>query len=314
MGPKRLSADPDPADTLQAPVRPRLSRIEAVVNTASGSVGRDAPKVLKALMAEAGVACRVTACASSKLEGVLQAAIDRGPDLLVVLAGDGTARTAAQLAGMDGPPIAPLAGGTMNLLPHAVYGARPWEEALRETLSDGVETPLAGGVIDGHLFLVAAVVGAPALWAPAREAARERKPREALSHALQALDRSFGEPLRYALDDGPRSATEALVLICPRASRVLDDAEPALEAEALNLRGAGEALRLGLTALAGDWRMDPAVEGRLCRVAHIWAEGGAPALVDGELIQVSHLAEARFVPAVCRVIAPPRPQPPTGEP
>jgi diacylglycerol kinase family enzyme len=283
-----------------------------VVNLASGSVGRDAPQVMEKLFAGFGVTARVRACEPKDLERSLRAAVDAAPDLVVVLAGDGTARAAAELAGMDGPPVAPLAGGTMNLLPHAIYGARPWAEALQETLAHGTETTLSGGDIDGRRFLVAAIVGAPALWAPAREAAREGKAREALAHALAALDKSFAGRLRYTLDGGPRSETEALVLMCPIASRVMADGEQALEAEALNIHGAGEALRLGASALVGDWRMDPAVEGRRCRVAHIWADGGAPALVDGELVQISQLTEARFEPAVCRVIAPPKPEPKVG--
>lgn len=284
------------------------------MNTAAGGVARDAPKTVERLLAESGATTRVTACAPSEVEDALKAAIDRAPDLLIVLAGDGTARAAAEMAGASGPPIAPLAGGTMNLLPHAIYGARPWAEALRDTLEHGVEKPLSGGQIDGRLFLVAAIVGAPALWAPAREAAREGKAREALAHALKALDKSFAGRLRYTLDGGPRSETEALVLMCPAASRVMADDEQALEAEALNIHGAGEALRLGASALVGDWRMDPAVEGRRCKVAHIWADGGAPALVDGELVQISQLTEARFDPAVCRVIAPPKPKPGPGAP
>ncbi|MBI1197655.1 MAG: diacylglycerol kinase family lipid kinase [Phenylobacterium sp.] len=285
-----------------------MSRIEAVVNTAAGGVARDAPDVLKTLLAKSGAEVRISACAPKDVEGALKAAIDAAPDLLVVLAGDGTARAAAEMAGMDGPPIAPLAGGTMNMLPHAIYGARPWAEALRETLEHGTEKTLAGGDIDGRRFLVAAIVGAPALWAPAREAAREGKAREALAHALAALDKSFAGRLRYSLDGGPRSETEALILMCPTASRVMDDTAQALEAEALNIHGAGEALRLGAAALVGDWRMDPAVEGRACQVANIWADGGAPALVDGELVRLSQLTEARFEPAVCRVIAPPKPK------
>jgi diacylglycerol kinase family enzyme len=283
-----------------------------VVNTASGSVDRDAPARLERLLGEFGAEARVSACPPDGLEAALRDALDAAPDLLVVLAGDGTARAAAELAGMDGPPIAPLAGGTMNLLPHAVYGARPWAEALHDALADGEVRTLAGGDLDGRLFLAAAIIGAPALWAPAREAMRELKPREALSHAREALDQSFGEGLRYALDDHAPAQTEALVLLCPMASRVLDPAEPALEAEALNIRGAGEALRLGVTALTGDWRMDPAVEGRRCRIARVWADGGAPALVDGELVRISRLTEARFEPAVCRVLAPPKPPPDPG--
>ena len=33
--------------------------------------------------------------------------------------------------------LAPLPGGTMNMLPHAIYGAQPWEDALITALLEG---------------------------------------------------------------------------------------------------------------------------------------------------------------------------------
>jgi diacylglycerol kinase family enzyme len=236
----------------------------------------------------------------------LRAAVAAAPDLLVVLAGDGTARAAAEIAGPDGPMIAPLPGGTMNMLPHAVYGARPWPEALRLALEGGVERRLGGGHVEGHRFLVAAIVGPPALWAPAREAARLGKARLALVRAQRAFRRAFTGRLRYSLDGGEREKAEALVLMCPVASKVMRDEAAALEAAALNMRGAGEAVRLGINAIIRDWREDPAVEDRACRVARIWSAQGIPALLDGELVRLSPLTEVAFEPDICRVLALPK--------
>jgi diacylglycerol kinase family enzyme len=81
------------------------------------------------------------------------------------VAGDGTARAAAEMAGPDGPMIAPLPGGTMNMLPHALYGAIPWPEAMANCLKDGQERMISGGEINGRVFFVAAILGSPALWA-----------------------------------------------------------------------------------------------------------------------------------------------------
>src|SRR5688572_20978118 len=107
-----------------------VGRIEAVVNCASGSVGRDAPAQMEALLSEAGVPFRLTAPEPEDLLQALTAAVDAAPDLVVILAGDGTARAAAELCGPKGPMLAPLPGGTMNMLPHAVYGEVPWADAL----------------------------------------------------------------------------------------------------------------------------------------------------------------------------------------
>lgn len=277
-----------------------------VANLASGSVGPNAPAELEKVFAEFGVAPNIVTPEPSAIRESLQAAIDRSPDLLVVLAGDGTARCAAELAGKDGPLLAPLAGGTMNMLPHAVYGARPWAEALHDVLRDGEEHPLAGGHVEGHRFLVAAILGSPALWAPAREAARHGKLGLALGRAKKAWSRAFTGRLRYSLDGGPREKTEALVLMCPLASKVMDDDAGALEAAALNVHGAGEALRLGINAIVRDWRMDPAVDNRPTRLARVWSAQEIPALLDGESVKLSRLAEIRYEPCVCRVLALPK--------
>ena len=240
------------------------------------------------------------------LAGALKAAVDAAPDLLVVLAGDGTARAAAQLCGPDGPLLAPLPGGTMNMLPHAVYGPRPWPEALRLALDAGEVRMLGGGEVDGHRFLCAAILGSPALWAPAREAVRGGKLKLAWIRAQRALRRAFTGRLRYALDGGRRDKAEALVLMCPIASRALDENAQALEAAALNVQGAGEALRLGANAILRDWRNDPAVDNRSCQAVRVWSSEGIPALLDGETVRLGAVAQVRYVPAIVRVLAPPR--------
>ena len=64
-----------------------------------------------------------------------------------------------------------------------------------------------------------------------------------------------------------------------------------------------QAVRLGLHALAGDWRMDPLVQTEPCRLARVWSAHGIPALLDGEQVRLKPLAEVRYVPAVTRVLA-----------
>jgi diacylglycerol kinase family enzyme len=155
----------------------RIGRVEVVANLASGGVDKQAPEELEKVFAAHGLAVHVCAPETHDLTNCLRAAVDAGPDLLVTLAGDGTARMAAELCGPKGPLLAPLPGGTMNMLPRALYGARSWQEALNLVLEEGSERMIGGGEVDGRPFLVAAVLGSPALWAPAREAARFREPR-----------------------------------------------------------------------------------------------------------------------------------------
>jgi len=269
-------------------------------------VGPTAPADLEKLLADFGVTARVRTPQPGQLIDQLKAAVDAGPDLLITLAGDGTVRAAAELCGSDGPMLVPLPGGTMNMMPHAVYGQRSWQDALRVALEDGRERDLGGGCIGGHRFLCAAILGSPARLASAREAARAGNLIEAMGRVRHAVQRAFTGRLRYRLDDGRRSKAEALVLICPIASKVMHAEDPALEAAALNPSGAGEILRLGLNALVRDWRVDPSVEDQFCRRAHVWAAQGIPALLDGEIVRLPSVVDVRYDPKVCRVLTPPK--------
>ena len=284
----------------------RIRSIELIANTASGSVGAGAPDEARAILAEFGGHTNVCVPESGDLSGCLQAAIDRGPDLLVILAGDGTARAAAELCGMSGPMIAPLPGGTMNMLPKAVYGTTDWKAALRDTLEHGVERPLGGGMVDGRLFLVAAILGSGALLAPAREAVREGRPLIAFHRARRAWRRAFSGRLRYSLDGSTRGKAEAMTFMCPIASRALNDDDQFLEAAALDPAGVAEALRIGLASVMGDWRNDPAVQSISCRQARVWASSGIPAVLDGEPARLRASVQVSWKSEVARVLAPPR--------
>lgn len=277
-----------------------------IANVASGSVDADAPREAEKIFADYGVPANVCAPTTDELGECLRRAVDSAPDLLVVLAGDGTARAAAELCGPEGPVLVPLPGGTMNMLPHAVYGARPWQDALTVALAQGRERLIGGGEVEGHKFMVAAILGSPALWAPAREAARYGRRRLAWTRARRALRRAFTGRLRYVLDDGPREKAEALVFMCPVTSRALADEEQALEAAALNLRGAADAFRLGINALVRDWRDDPAVESERCRLTRIWSAHPIPAVLDGESLRLKSLTEVRYDPAVVRILSIPK--------
>jgi diacylglycerol kinase family enzyme len=281
----------------------KLKTVEVVANVASGSVGRTAPAEAQAILTAAGVTHQVWSPEPHDIISCLSAAIARKPDLLVVLAGDGTARAAAELSGPNGPLIAPLPGGTMNMLPHAVYGIRPWQAALKLALEQGYEQPIGGGVVEGNSFLVAGIFGSPALWAPAREAARFGQPRLAWLRARRAMRRTFHGRLRFILDDREREKAEALIFMCPLTSRAMKNDEMALEAAALDVHGAGDLIRLGLHAVTGDWRDTPGVEVTHCQKARVWAAHGIPAILDGETVQLKTLAEVRYVARLARILA-----------
>jgi diacylglycerol kinase family enzyme len=299
-----IALKPENVPSVALGQRPTLRRIQAVVNAASGGVGPGAAEALSAIVAEHGLDLTVASPEPRDLEIAIRTAIDAAPDLLIVLAGDGTARLAAELCGADGPLLAPLAGGTMNMLPHALYGPRLWGQALQAALTEGVVRPTSGGRVGDRTFYCAAILGSPALWGLAREAMRARKLRLAWRRARYALRRAFQGGVRYALDGGERRTAEALVLITPLISRRLDQ-EIAIEAAGLDLHDAQEVFRLALHGLAGDWRRDPGVRVDLCQRGRVWAHRAIPCILDGEVHHLPASAPIAFTPQAFRALAPP---------
>lgn len=292
------------------PDRVVIRHVEVVVNPLSGSAGPDAVAEAERILAEAGVAGSVRVPGEDGLEACLREALDAGPDLLVIVAGDGTARAGAEMAGPDGPLVAPLPGGTMNMLPSALYGDRDWKTAMADILADGVVKSVAGGEIEGQRFYVAAILGSPALWARARESAREGKLRMAIQRAREAMHKAFSGRLRFSLDGGTRRKTGALVLMTPLVSKALDESDGCLEAAALDPANALEVFRLGFHAAQGDWRSDPVVDAGRCQRGRAWAAGRIPAVLDGEPTRLNAVSDFRFLPTAFRALVPR----PTAEP
>ena len=69
----------------------KLRRVEVVINPLSGSVGPTAEADMNALLEAFGLNANVVAAEHGELMNALQEAVRRKPDLLIVLAGDGTA-------------------------------------------------------------------------------------------------------------------------------------------------------------------------------------------------------------------------------
>jgi diacylglycerol kinase family enzyme len=283
---------------------PRLRTIAAVVNPAAGSLRPGAGDQLRELVADFGYELRLFTVEAQNVEQVVREAVSSGPDLLVVLAGDGTARLAAERCGPEGPLLAPLPGGTLNMLPHALYGVVPWPEALRTTLDKGTERAVSGGRICGRPFYVAAVLGAPALWGGAREALRAGKLGEAKRRVELALKRAFVGGLRYGARGEAGRPGEALALICPLVSKACET-DCALEMAALDFHNAREMVRLAFNGVTGDWRNDPSVS--IEHVERGWAtmRGSIPSILDGETQKLPRHAAFEFVPRAFRALAPP---------
>ena len=284
-----------------------LGRVLMLVNPLSGGVEPNAVAEAAAILADYACESAIVALEGGQFDAQVQQALDARPDVLFILAGDGTAGTIASRAGPEGPLIAPLPGGTMNMLPKALYGDVDWKVALRRALEEGASQDVAGGEIsDGRFrqaFYCAAILGSPALWAPAREAVRERKFGLAWAYGRRALKRAFSGRLRFSLDGRPDRRAEALVVISPLISRAMDE-NTGLEAAAMNPSDALQAFRLATHAVFDDWRDDPAVTTKAIQQATIRARSRIPAVIDGEPALLRHEARVRFIPVAFRALAP----------
>ena len=191
----------------------------------------------------------------------------------------------------------------MNMLPKALYGTADWKLALRLALEDGAPQVVSGGEVEGEAFYCAAILGAPALWAPAREAMRTGKLKLAWLYGRRALKRAFSGHIRFSLDGGARRRAEALVLISPMISQVMD--EPVgLEAAAMTPSDAAQAFALAARAVFDDWRHDPNVMTQPARRITVSARSKIPAVIDGEPMLLGRNATVVFLPQAFMALAP----------
>ncbi|WP_394762175.1 diacylglycerol/lipid kinase family protein [Phenylobacterium sp.] len=284
------------ADLLRGP-------IVAILNTGSGSCDASSAGQAEALFAAEGLAdVDVVAVTPDRLSDALDAAVAKAK-VLIVLGGDGTIGTAATRCGETGPLLIPLPGGTMNMLPKALYGTSDWREALTATLAAPRLQTVSGGELAGHRFYCAAILGAPSLWADAREAVREGHLLDAAQKAVTATRRSLSDAVDF--DFGETSGSgDAVAVICPLVSDALTGHERALEAVALDLKTATALFGLAFHAAYDGWRNDPSVIRVTTRNVTVTGHGALPTILDGEKVRIGRKAEIRFLPVAFRALVP----------
>ena len=275
-------ASPDQGSTVAAtPARPQLTphvamkKVIILVNPLSGGVGAQAAAEAEAVLGLYDLEATVVTLEGAKIPTQIAEALEAKPDVLFVLAGDGTARSVASKAKPDGPMIAPLPGGTMNMLPKALYGTADWKLALKRALEEGEPQAVSGGEVQGEYFYCAAILGSPALWAPAREAMRTGKLGLAWTYGRRALQEPVG-----------------------------------LEAAAMNLSDVSEAFRLAANAVFSDWRQDPSVQTQPARLIRVRGRSRIPAVLDGEPVLLPNDITVAFVAKAFQALVP---DPPAAE-
>jgi diacylglycerol kinase family enzyme len=285
-----------------APIDVANARVLLLFNELAGGVGAGDRDRLIAAVGEAGFR-EYTFVSAERMSRRLFARA-RDYDVIVVLGGDGTARAAAELAPRDGPPLILLPGGTLNILPRALYGDLAWPEALAAALQRGVVTRLTAGRANGEHFYVAALFGSPTLLAKAREAMRKGRPWRAWRRLRYALQRSFARGLRARPDSGPMRKAEAIGILCPAFSGGIEGDD--LEWVRLDAKHLIDLARVGLRALTTAWRSDSTIEIDRCRSSDIVSLGVIPATLDGEPRTYFSRVRVTYEPRGPRVIALPQ--------
>jgi diacylglycerol kinase family enzyme len=226
------------------------------------------------------------------------------PDLLIVLGGDGTIRAAADACAERGAYLIPLPGGTMNMLPRALYGDLSWEDALEKILTAPSLKVLSGGRIAGQQFLVAAIAGAPALWAEPRESIREGDIVDAIEKGRVAFRRTFETKVQYLISGRIKGEAEAVAVISPTISREMSDSDQALEVAVIDVDSAGDVISLATSAAFNKWRDDRNVLLTKTKRVSMQSSKDIPAMLDGENVNLGTNAEVNFISRVLTVLVP----------
>ncbi|MDB5195299.1 MAG: diacylglycerol kinase family lipid kinase [Parcubacteria group bacterium] len=283
----------------------RTRKIGAVLNTASGSCTSESVQEMEAIFEEFELRpVRMWCSASNELPQAFAEVEKRDLDVLVVLGGDGTIRSAAELCNENGPLLVPLPGGTMNVLPKALYGNGSWQDILRAVLSNPQVKPVSGGEVEGHRFFISAICGAPALWAKVRESIREGELGAAIEHGKAALDRMFATKIHYQFNEMHEGETEALTISCPLVSSALEDDREVFEAAVIDVNDAPDVLAFATAAAFGAWRETKQVAIVRTKSVTVSSRRTLPIILDGETMDVGSEARIEFVPHAFSALVP----------
>ncbi len=225
-------------------------------------------------------------------------------DIFIVLGGDGTIRRAAEACTETSPYLIPLPGGTMNMLPRALYGDLSWEDVLKNTLTAPSAKMLSGGRVAKKQFLVAAIVGAPTLWVQARESVREGDIVNLIEKGSIAFQNMFETKVQYRMSEQINGEAEAVVLLCPLVLEEMSGSEQAFEAAVVDVENAVEVIRLATAAAFGKWRDDRKILVTKTKRLAVQSNKQIPATLDGESVNLGTRAEIDFVSRALTVLVP----------
>jgi diacylglycerol kinase family enzyme len=299
----------------QSPPAP-LKKIALVINEAAGAASLTDRDKLVERVSEALPRSAVDVLSAGPVE--LEAALDRAfaaePDAVVVFGGDGTARSAAKRALQTQVPIAPLPGGTMNVLAKLVFGHADLAKSI-EDLGVSRLTKLDVGMVSGEPFFLSAAFGFAGPLAKLRETFRPPRRFQAVMSSAFTCIRALAPSLRGGIKWRRAGAkwhhAQTLVVAIGSFERVLTPEEMEvrtgehLQAAALRLKSMWDVAKLGGDAVRlRDWRELNQLTLVSARRIELDLRSRRPLVVlDGEPIRLSHATEIDVMEGALPVLA-----------
>jgi diacylglycerol kinase family enzyme len=280
-------------------------KVGIVINTSSGGYDSECEDEMRDIVKNAVIVEPKIWCdEGDQIERSFTEAARERLDVLIALGGDGTMRKAAEACSAHGRYLIPLPGGTMNMLARALYGNMSWQDALNRTLVAPSTKVLSGGRVANKQFFIAAIVGAPTLWAEARESIRERDIGNAIKKGTIAFQKMFKTKVRYFISRVKKGEAEGVAVICPLVSEEMSDSEQGLEAASIEVENVAEVIGVLTAAAFGKWRDARNVLLTKTNRVHVQSSKDIPAILDGEKVNLGRSAKINFVSKAVTVLVP----------
>ncbi len=271
------------------------SHYVVVVNSNAGSSSKFSEDALKAAYPKARF--EIHAVAPEDLPSAFDKAFEVKPTAVIVVGGDGTARTAAVRAVQTGVPIIPMPGGTMNVLPKIVFGHGDMARAIAE-LPRLRPSSLDVGRVSGEMFFLSAAFGLAGPMARLREATRSEhkfdRVRKAAGALLKSIRPSLECRVRWRIPNQKWRNAHSLIVAIGDIERILspdgEDHGSRLEVAALKLRSVWQMFAFGAAFVSGAWRDSKALKIVRAKEVEIIVPSKRPLIVlDGEPVRVSRV-------------------------
>lgn len=259
-----------------------------LINLSSGSSSDVSEEITKLVMDKGHAAPEKFIAKGDGIEEQFELLKAYRPDLIIVLGGDGTCRSAAEIARHSDVPLIALPGGTMNILPRELYKTIDWEEALTIALDQTDPRWHTAGLLNGSPFYCGAIIGAPTRMANIRESVRDGQISEAVTAIPKVVESvTEGETFSYHVDGDPTDLEANAILLSFPPQSEYGDAAPELEMASVMPLSVGELLKVGAQSLLMDWRESENIDSKRIQSLEIEGQGQFETLLDGEAEIVS---------------------------